>query len=335
YPLGPNPKLVAATEPVPGVLTNNVTLSGDGKYLIGSYPTLGGGGSAYVFDVEEIIKTVENPGGKNLATLAIDKANPKIASNIFATGGNPLGLIVAQKPPSFKAQIEKLLKAGAIANYDRLIALIIKSNDQNDLKSVVGDVTMRKLIVNSFSSKPGMATVVMAALLKGNQTWSNPPANDFTRHFLADEKSDTLPYNATMNCWEMILYAGFLSGQITADQLRKFMTKSRYNQPFNLTFSGMPMMGYKESLPFYVTLPNSKQPATIKPLQPGELLFYRKSDKGEPDHVAIAIGGGKAVSLWEKPNKNNLIQIIDVLALDGSIQVGQPITDVMKGELWK
>ena len=38
-PLGPNPKLVAATEPVPGSLTNNVALSSDGKYLIGSYPT--------------------------------------------------------------------------------------------------------------------------------------------------------------------------------------------------------------------------------------------------------------------------------------------------------
>ena len=34
-PLGPNPKLVAATEPVPGSLTNNnVPLSSDGKYLI-------------------------------------------------------------------------------------------------------------------------------------------------------------------------------------------------------------------------------------------------------------------------------------------------------------
>ncbi len=61
-PLGPNPKLVAATEPVPGVLTNNVALSGDGKYLIGSYPTLSGGGNAYVFDAGEIIKTLENPG---------------------------------------------------------------------------------------------------------------------------------------------------------------------------------------------------------------------------------------------------------------------------------
>ena len=56
-------------------------------------------------------------------------------------GGNigiikdPLGVAVAQKPPSFKVEIEKLLKAGAIANYDRLIALIIKTNDQNHLKA--------------------------------------------------------------------------------------------------------------------------------------------------------------------------------------------------------
>ncbi|TAF98087.1 MAG: hypothetical protein EAZ45_21065 [Oscillatoriales cyanobacterium] len=95
-PLGPNPKLVAATEPVPGSLTNNVALSSDGKYLIGSYPTLGGGGSAYVFDVEEIIKTVENPGGKDLTKVAFDKINPKVVSKSFAIGGNPLGLLVAQ-----------------------------------------------------------------------------------------------------------------------------------------------------------------------------------------------------------------------------------------------
>ncbi|MCC3531933.1 MAG: hypothetical protein JGK40_28645, partial [Microcoleus sp. PH2017_21_RUC_O_A] len=103
YPLGPNPKLVAATEPVPGILTNNVTLSGDGKYLIGSYPTLGGGGSAYVFDVEEIIKTVENPAYA-LTTRAVEKFNPNIIPKgaipaVIAIGGNPLGLIAAAPDP--------------------------------------------------------------------------------------------------------------------------------------------------------------------------------------------------------------------------------------------
>lgn len=59
-PLGDNPQLVGATRPIPGSLTNNVVLSGDDKYLIGSYPTLGLNGAAYVFDVEEIIETIEN-----------------------------------------------------------------------------------------------------------------------------------------------------------------------------------------------------------------------------------------------------------------------------------
>jgi len=135
-PLGPNPKLVAATEPVPGILTNNVALSGDGKYLIGSYPTLGGGGSAYVFDVEEIINTVENPGDywidgyyrgrgnlnfqsqsqrratlNDLTRVPIEELNPLILPqnttpaipNLIAMGGNPLGVAVAspKDPPNW------------------------------------------------------------------------------------------------------------------------------------------------------------------------------------------------------------------------------------------
>ena len=101
-PLGPNPQLVAATQQIPGALTNNVTLSGDGKYLIGSYPTLDLKGNTYVLDVGEIIKTVENPGGYDLTKVAVDQANQKIVSKIFATN-NTLGQAVAyQKPRSSK-----------------------------------------------------------------------------------------------------------------------------------------------------------------------------------------------------------------------------------------
>lgn len=115
-PLGPNPKLVAATEPVPGVLTNNVALSSDGKFLIGSYPTLSGGGSAYVFDVEEIIKTVENPAYA-LKTRAVEKFNPNIIPNgnipaVIAIGGNPLGLIAATPDDPCLTLIEKIIALG-------------------------------------------------------------------------------------------------------------------------------------------------------------------------------------------------------------------------------
>ena len=94
-PLGPNPQLVAATQQIPGALTNNVTLSGDGKYLIGSYPTLDLKGNTYVLDVGEIIKTVENPGGYDLTKVAVDQANQKIVSKIFPAN-NTLGQAVAQ-----------------------------------------------------------------------------------------------------------------------------------------------------------------------------------------------------------------------------------------------
>ncbi|WP_377475684.1 MAG: hypothetical protein P2A85_22955 [Microcoleus anatoxicus] len=114
-PLGPNPQLVAATRPIPDSLTNNLALSSDGKYLIASYPTLGLGGSSYVFDVEEMIKAIENPGNykldardrgvdtwgfqasnqrnatvADLARVPIDDINPliSIAADYKITGGN-------------------------------------------------------------------------------------------------------------------------------------------------------------------------------------------------------------------------------------------------------
>jgi hypothetical protein len=56
-----NPKLVAATRPIPNGFATDLVLSNDNKYLYASYPTLSGGGGVYVFDVEEIIRTLENP----------------------------------------------------------------------------------------------------------------------------------------------------------------------------------------------------------------------------------------------------------------------------------
>jgi hypothetical protein len=124
-PLGPNPQLVAATRPIPYSLTNNVALSSDDKYLIGSYPTEGLGGNAYVFNVEEMIKAIENPGDykldardrgvgtagfvtsternatqADLARVPIDDINPlvSIAADFEITGGNGINNFVFDVP---------------------------------------------------------------------------------------------------------------------------------------------------------------------------------------------------------------------------------------------
>jgi hypothetical protein len=372
-PLGPNPKLVAATEPVPGSLTNNVALSSDGKYLIGSYPTLGGGGSAYVFDVEEIIKTVENPGdywidgyyrgagnfnfqplSQRSATLGdltrvpIEELNPLVLPQnskpaiptLIATAGNPLGLIVAQKPPSFKAQIEKLLKAGAIANYDRLIALIMKTNDQKELRSVVDNEIMRKLIANSFSSKPEMAIVVMAMLLKNQQKWDNPPSTDFFKNYVTTRRTGVLQPllspTDSMNCWEMILYAAALCGYVSLSQISDFYEKSTRLIFFGLggvKFDVWPLLGYSKDLKFYLGRESNSQRGGIIP-KPGQLLFFVDKIGEDPTHIALSLGGDKAVSIWNQPNNIDRVQIINVNQLKkGFVQVGSPLTEVMK--TWK
>jgi hypothetical protein len=94
-PLGPNPQLVAATEPVPGVFTNNVALSSDGKYLIASNLNRDNSGSADAYNVKEITKAIENAGGTNLTDVPLNKI-AEIVDKTFASGGSPLGLVVAQ-----------------------------------------------------------------------------------------------------------------------------------------------------------------------------------------------------------------------------------------------
>uniref|UniRef100_UPI0020C2C6F2 YncE family protein n=1 Tax=Oscillatoria sp. HE19RPO TaxID=2954806 RepID=UPI0020C2C6F2 len=65
-PFGPEPTLVAATRPIPGGLTTDLELSRGDRYLWASYPGLKldstEQGALLGFNVEEIVKAVENPG---------------------------------------------------------------------------------------------------------------------------------------------------------------------------------------------------------------------------------------------------------------------------------
>ncbi|PSM47179.1 hypothetical protein C7Y66_21110 [Chroococcidiopsis sp. CCALA 051] len=70
-----NPQLIAATRPIPGGFATDLVLSSDNKYLYASYS---GAGSVFVFDVEEIINTIQNPGN-----YAIDQLDRGAGSPFF------------------------------------------------------------------------------------------------------------------------------------------------------------------------------------------------------------------------------------------------------------
>ena len=78
-PLG-NPRLIAATRPIPAGFANHVVLSPDDRYLYASFR--GPAQSVFVFDVQEMIDAIEDASSDDLAGIPIDELDPGTASAI-------------------------------------------------------------------------------------------------------------------------------------------------------------------------------------------------------------------------------------------------------------
>lgn len=228
---------------------------------------------------------------------------------------------LAQATGSFKLRMQRLLLANGNKNYDNIISLIGKASKE-ERRSVVGNRNMRLLIANSL--KPELATVVMGYLLNGEQEWQNPPNNDFFQHFVRDKKDSPMAYDATMNCWEMILYAAFLLGQVSGDQIRTFCNNS-FNEGHGIFMEVWGRLGWKTGLPYYRGRAPNGEPKQAVP-RPGQLLFFVSKKGKKPGHVAISFGGEDALSLWDQPNQYKQIQRIKVSDLKGFVQIGEPLS---------
>jgi PKD repeat protein len=90
---GQAPELVAATRPIPMGLTSSLTLSDDNSYLYVANP---GVNATFVYDVRQIIKTVETAKQKDLQSKPLDDINPLVGipTNIGQGGSDknrPIG----------------------------------------------------------------------------------------------------------------------------------------------------------------------------------------------------------------------------------------------------
>lgn len=156
----------------------------------------------------------------------------------------------------------------------------------------------------------------MSSLLEGSQQWVNPPANNFFDYFfdyfVNKRGKGTLPNAATMNCWESILYAAYLAKKIDADWIKQFYQNAISSRDPNQAVWNT--LGWSKSLPKYPKTKSSN----------GQLLFYYTEGEPYPGHVAISLGGEQAMSLWNQPNKVNVVQRIKVTDLSGTVYIGNP-----------
>ncbi|MDL2144857.1 DUF4157 domain-containing protein [Flavobacterium tructae] len=186
----------------------------------------------------------------------------------------------------------------------------ILSASPSDRQAALADTSIRSLI-NSKLTAP-VSVAVFSHLLLGSMYWRNPQNNDFFAYFVTNGGSGTLPAAATMNCWESIMYAAYLSNKINASWIQNF-----YNTAFGASDPNVliwSQLGWNSGLPVY--------PGTTPTV--GQLIFYTESGRPYPGHVAMAIDGTHAISLWSQPNNDFFIQRVNINVFPGVIQISNP-----------
>lgn len=161
------------------------------------------------------------------------------------------------------------------------------------------------------------ATVSAMSEMVGHQEWDNPTATDFYQYFVVGAGSGTLPNTATMNCWESIMYAAYMTNQIDTAWISAFYGAALATP--TPTASVWAALDWHGGLPMLTSSGGAAPAPNI-----GDLIFYTPSGGSMPDHVALYVGNGEVVSLWEEPNGINSVQRISITALAGDIQFNPP-----------
>ncbi|MFK7749605.1 MAG: DUF4157 domain-containing protein [Kordia sp.] len=161
------------------------------------------------------------------------------------------------------------------------------------------------------------ATVSAMSEMVGHQEWDNPTATDFYQYFVVGGGSGTLPDTATMNCWESIMYAAYVTDQIDTAWISAFYGAALATP--RPTASVWTALGWYSALPMATSSGGAAPAPNI-----GDLIYYTPSGGAMPDHVALYVGNGEVISLWEEPNGINSVQRISITALSGDIQFNPP-----------
>jgi hypothetical protein len=236
-------------------------------------------------------------------------------------------VVAAPAQTTLSTTLRASLEVYGPVDYHGMVAMA-HSASTAERQAVLNDASLRGLI-NARLSGP-WASTMFSALLEGSQRWKNPPGNDFYAFFVTNGGIGPMPDTATMNCWELIVYAAFLARQVTADWIRNFYSTATSAPPAEITATFWQLLHFSTGLPRYAPPASpgtggggaSGSGGMVTP-RAGQLLFYH-SGGAIPAHVAVSLGGDQAMSLWSQPNNIAVVQRIQATSLPGTIYVGDP-----------
>lgn len=230
-----------------------------------------------------------------------------------------LGGVIGHRPDADTPSVQRVL-----ADYVRGQVEVYGPPDYNGLmrairaapmaqrRAVVDDAAIMKGVADRFPRD--YATTLASALLAGMYTWRNPTGNDFFRFFMMGTGPGPASPSSTMNCWESVMYAAYLVGAVSAPWIRTFYTKALNEADPNA--AAYALLGWSAALP-------TRDPGAGREPSVGQLVFYR-SGAGVPGHVALYLGDGRIMSLWNQPRGVDSVQEVGITEIAGTIYYGNP-----------
>jgi hypothetical protein len=256
-------------------------------------------------------RTVDRPTEQQQAPTNVQRSSLSDLLRAALMGGSPR--------PSAGPQVQRTLSdyiRGQVEVYGppdlNGIMRAIRAAAMTERRAVVDDAALMRGIGTRFPRD--YATTIASALLEGMYQWRNPTGNDFFRFFVLGTGPGPASPSSTMNCWESVMYAAFLVGAVSAAWIRSFYT-SALAQP-DANAAAYALLGWSAGLPI-------RNPAAGREPSVGQLVFYQQGS-GVPGHVAIYLGGGRIMSLWNQPNGVDHVQEVGITEIAGTIYYGNP-----------
>ncbi len=121
-----------------------------------------------------------------------------------------------------------------------------------------------------------------------------------------------------MNCWEMVLFAGYKAGEIDQDWIKGFYETASAAQD--------PNQSIWEQLGAF----DARSESDYTP-ESGDFIFFAEEGDSYPGHIALSLGQSGVISLWTGPDGTNSVQRTTINKIENMMVTSNTKVEVTAG----